>query len=658
MMRVRNIEQNGSPRRLYAVMACMGVAFLVLAGTLFRLQVARVSQFESRQKNQSLRRVRLPGIRGKIYDRNGLCLADNRPTYSIALFPEEIRCSGAFSKTVDRALEVMNEVTEITGLAPVLSRVDIRKHIDFYRPYPLVLWRDISAETMARLAEQGGDIPSVDIYTQATRNYPYSPDTSHIIGYVGRADPATDEKTKYSYYLPEMGGRAGLEKLFDPFLRGEAGAKLLQVDVGIYRHGELARRAPKRGGDLRLTLDMEVQWLAQEALEGYRGAVVVLDPNNGDVLAMLSAPGFDANLFVPYITTRNWKMFSEDSGKPLFNRAAAGLYPPGSTFKPLVGLAAATADPAAPRKVYNCPGSFQVGKRTFHDWNPRGHGKVNMRKALEESANTYFFKTALSCGWRPIVEQARAVGLGKKTGVEVGYEEGGLVPDDQWKRSDGRGGWSAGDTCNLAIGQGFLEVTPIQMAMVTATIANGGWLYRPRLVQAYCPPEGETFIDNPSRRVGKMAWPADALRAVRGGMHDVVMGHNGTGKRAAVEGLVFAGKTGTAEYGRKSEGRKHTWMIAFAPFDEPQYAIAFLIEDGASGGMTVAPRMKILMQGLYEKMKKEGRIRRTEDGGQRSEYFGNQYTHSLQSEIENLKLAIPNSSSITHQSSLSPGGAS
>jgi penicillin-binding protein 2 len=642
MMRVRNIEQTGSPRRLYAVMACMGIGFLVLTGTLFRLQVARVSQFESRQKIQSLRRVRLPGIRGKIYDRNGLCLADNRPTYSIALFPEEIRCSGAFSKTIDRAHEVMCEVAGITGLDPVLSREDIRKHINWYRPYPLILWRDVSAQAMARVAEQGTDIPGADIYVQATRTYPYGPQTAHLIGYAREAEPDPENEERYNYYLPEISGHAGLEKLFDPFLRGEAGAKLVQVDVAIYRHGELAVRSPKAGGDLRLTIDIDVQMLAQDALEGCRGAVVVLDPDNGDVLAMVSAPGFDSNLFVPYITTKDWNRLSEDPASPMLNRAVAGQYPPGSTFKPLVGLAAATADPSAPRTVYDCPGSLQVGNRAFHDWNPRGHGKLNMRQALEESANTYFFKTALHCGWRPIIEQARAVGLGQKTGVEVGFEEPGLVPDDQWKRSDGRGGWSDGDTCNLAIGQGYLLVTPVQMAMVTATIANGGWLYRPRLVQAYRPSEEKTFIDNPSRRVGKMAWPAEALNAVRGGMRDVVMSPKGTGRNAAVEGLVYAGKTGTAEYGRISEGKKHTWMIAFAPFDEPKYAVAFLIEDGVSGGTTVAPRMKILMEGLYEKMKREGRVQqRTEVRGQKSE-------------IGSLKPAVPDPSFINHHSSISP----
>ncbi|HKL20721.1 MAG TPA: penicillin-binding transpeptidase domain-containing protein, partial [Tichowtungia sp.] len=269
--------------------------------------------------------------------------------------------------------------------------------------------------------------------------------------------------------------------------------------------------------------------------------------------------------------------------------------------------------------VYDCPGSFRVGRRIMRDWNPAGHGERDMRGALMRSANVYFFKTILENGWQPVVQQAAAVGFGEKTGVEVDYEASGLLPDTEWQREAGHGTWTDGDSCNLAIGQGFLAVTPIQMAMYTATIANGGILYRPRLVQAYRAPGDEQFTESPLRREGKMDWSRSALTTVRGGMRDVIMAEEGTGKRAAVEGLDYAAKTGTAEYGIKSEGKKHTWMIAFAPFDQPQYAVAFLIEDGLSGGRTVGPRMKLLMEGLLNKMKTEGRVQETGAGKQGAE---------------------------------------
>jgi len=323
-VRIRRTERSSS-LRIYVVLFLMIGGFLVLAGSLWRLQVSKMSQFEDRQKIQSLRRVRLPGIRGKIYDRDGLCLADNRPTYSIALFPEGISQPGSWSKTIDHAMEVMGDVSEITGLPPVIDRDKIKTHLRRRLPLPLILWRDIAPVSMARFSEQGIGLCGVDLYTQATRNYPYSPYTSHLLGYVGRANLDELKKARdFSYYLPEMGGRAGLEQLFDDFLRGEAGGKIVQIDVSGYRHGELARREPKRGGDLLLTLDMEVQLLAHKALSTNRGAVVVLDPNNGDVLAMLSGPGYDANLFVPYIRSKDWKALSENPGKPLLNRAVAG----------------------------------------------------------------------------------------------------------------------------------------------------------------------------------------------------------------------------------------------------------------------------------------------------------------------------------------------
>ena len=607
-MKIRRIKQIPD-LRIYVTLGLMIAAYLVLFGALWRLQVNQVSRFESKIKNQSLRRVRLPGIRGKIYDRNGLCLADNRPSYCIALFPEEIR-SPQLSNTIENALATITNVANVTGLTPRLDRKDIEKHIDWYRPLPLALWRNITPTVMARFAEQANDIPGVGLYTQATRRYPYSPYTSHLLGYVGETEPSqNDVEERSNYSLDEMVGRAGLEKLFDPFLRGKPGTKLVQVDVGIYRYKDLMRKAPEPGGDLRLTLDMEVQLLAHQALGTNRGAVVVLDPNNGDVLAMVSGPGYDANRFVPYITSRDWKALSENPAKPLLNRAVAGAYPPGSTFKPLVALTAALENPNAISTVYDSPATFRIGRRVVHT---HGHGKVDMRQAIEQSANVYFFKTALACGWKPIIEQALAVGLGQKTGVEVDYEATGIVPDAVWMKAHQKGAWTDGDTCNLAIGQGYLTTTPIQMAMLTATIANGGYLYGPRLIQAYRKPEDDEFTEAPLRRIGKMKWSQSELTTVRGGMRDVVMGEKGTARRIRVEGLDVAAKTGTAEYWTVVDGKRktknHTWMIAFAPFEDPQVAIAFLIEDGVSGGRTVGPRLKMLLEGLYTKMKTEGRV--------------------------------------------------
>jgi penicillin-binding protein 2 len=613
-MRIRRTREFPT-LRIYVALGLMGMAYLLLLGALWRLQGAKSQDFEKRFEAQSLRRVRLPGIRGKIYDRNDLCLADNRPNYTLALFPEEIR-RPRFKQTIDRAMEVIQQASEIIGMDPVTSRKDLEAHIEGYRPLPLVLWRDISPTAIARFAELGIDVPGIDIYTQAARLYPYSPYTSHLIGYVGEVEPTlTEDDEFFNYNLDEMFGRAGLEKLKDSFLRGEAGEKLVQVDVGIYRHRDLATRAPKRGGDLRLTLDMEVQLLAHQALGTNTGAVVVLDPNNGDVLSMVSNPGYDANLFVPYITSKVWRQLADDPAKPMLNRAVAGTYPPGSTFKPLVALTAALVDPHAISTVYDSPSTFRVGGRTIRT---HGHGEVDMRQAIEQSANVYFFKTALACGWQTIIEQSLKAGLGRKTGVEVDYEASGFVPNAEWMRKTGKGGWTDGDTCNLAIGQGYLLTTPLQMAMLTATIANGGILYKPRLVQATRAPDDEHFKEASIREEGLMNWSQTALTTVRGGMRDVISGEKGTARSYGVDGCDYAAKTGTAEYWDWSTGHKeiknHAWMIAYAPFHNPQYAIAFVIEDGDSGGRTVGPYLKILIEGLFQKLKNEGRLPNSEFG--------------------------------------------
>ena len=609
-MRIRRIKDKEFPSaRIYVALGLMGLGYCVLLGSLWRLQKFERSSLEERHETQSLRLVRLPAIRGKIYDRNDICLADNTPDYSLALYVENIPRSRTEQKTRETALQVVEQVSELIGLEPQVDADDIRMHYSRRRPMPLTLWRNLKATQMARFSEMAVDIPGVDLYTQMSRAYPYGPYLSHLIGYVGRADiQKLNEEERYNYYLPDLVGRDGLEKVFDEFLRGEAGGKIVQIDVSGYHRDEMLRREPKRGGDIRLTLDTEIQLLAHQALGTNVGAVVVLDPNNGDVLAMVSSPSYDANLFVPSISREDWQRLNGDPDRPLYNRATAGAYPPGSTFKPLVGLAASRVDPHAISTVYDSPSTFRIGRRVVHT---HGHGEVDMRQAIEESANVYFFKTALACGAQPILDEALAIGLGQKTGIQVSYEVGCVVPTAEWMRTTNKGGWTDGDTCNLSIGQGYLTTTPLQMAMVTATIANGGTLYKPRIVQALRSPDEDHFVDAPVRKEGSMNWSQTALTTVRGGMRDV-LGENGTAPRAAVEGFDYAAKTGTAEYKENVDGvvedKNHAWMIAFAPFQNPQYAVAFIIEDGVSGGRTVGPRLKLLMSGLYEKLKNEGRV--------------------------------------------------
>ena len=566
-------------RTLLVVMLC---GFGLLAGGMWFKQVAHGDRYQQSLQKQSVRRVRLPGRRGRIYDSRGLCLADNRPSYCIAVYLEELRQSGGWTRTIDRVELMLDRLALVLGIPREISREDIATHVRKRLPLPLLAWRDVSPEVLARFSERAGHAPGVDVYVQAVRTYPIGKRACHIIGYVGRADPAGFEDNPYHYYLPEMAGRRGIEAKLDEALRGEAGGRLVRVDVSGFRHEDLGGRAPRAGSDVLLAIDMNAQRIAEEALGDDPGAVVILDPRNGDVLAMASTPGFNPNDFVPSISTARWAAMRDDKDTPLRNRAVVGGYAPGSIFKPVVAMAALENDQSTAATSYKCDGVLNVGNTSFRCWTRGRHGVLAMREALMRSCNVYFYRLGMNMGHEYIAHMARAVGLGRKTGINLPYEISGLVPDGAWVRAERDHRWRVGDTCNLSIGQGALTVTPLQMALVTSAIANGGHLYRPRLIKGVRQPGQSEFRELPIKVANELNWSPRSIQVVREGMRDVIMAKRGTGKLARVEGLTAAGKTGTAEYGRKSEGRKRGWMIAFAPYDEPRYVVAVLIENAAA----------------------------------------------------------------------------
>ncbi len=586
--------------RVLAALVGMLAAMGFLAWRLWGFQVDQGRVYEENQYRQSVRRVRLPGIRGRIFDRHGTCLADNEPNYGLAIYLEELHQPGPQSRTVARIENLVSDLSRKLGVPPALTADDIRNHLKKRTPLPLVAWRNLDATALARWAELVAQEPGVDIYWDTVRIYPQSNTAAHLLGYVGRTsfDPGADDET-FHYYLPEMEGKAGLEKKLDPLLRGAHGGRLVRVDVAGFRRQDMGERAPQMGQDVALALDVRIQRLAEQVLAGWRGAVVVMDPSTGDVLAMASAPGYDPNRFVPAISLPQWRELLQDPGKPLMNRAAAGLYAPGSIFKPVVAMAALEGHYATPHTQHHCPGFFSLGNATFRCWYHPGHGLLDMRQSLQNSCNVYYFKLALGMGYEPVYHMAAALGLGQKTGAEVDYEAAGLLPDNYWKQQVLHDSWRDGDTCNAAIGQGPVMVTPLQMAVVAAALANGGHVLRPRVVLGARRPGAERYTPNPPQVVNEMNWSAAALQTVRGGMQDVVMAPAGTGNKARVPGVTMAGKTGTAEYGRKEEGRKFGWMIAFAPFVRPRYAVAMVFEDALSGGATAAPLMRELMTGLF-----------------------------------------------------------
>jgi penicillin-binding protein 2 len=575
--------------RARIVLAAMLLALLGLTGVLWGVQVRQAPEFRSSLDRQSVRRVRLPAVRGAILDRNGQCLADNRPSYCMAVYVEELRRPGRIERTIENVERVVAALAAVLELPVEIDRDAIDRHLRMQRPLPLLVWRDMGPDALARWAESDTAFPGVDIYVEPVRVYPHGSAAAHVLGYVGRADPDPDAEP-YHYYVPEMDGANGVELVYNARLTGEAGGRLLRVDASGYKHAEIGEREPVPGSDIVLTLDIRLQALAERVIAGRRGAVVVLDPRNGDVLAMASAPGFDPSQFSPALDPADWARLKSDPDKPFFNRAISGAYPPGSTFKPIVAFAALENGRAEPETVFDCPGYFEVGGVRFRCWRSAGHGRIAMVKALEQSCNAYFCQLGLQCEYPRIYHMADALGLGRRTGIDLPGEGTGLLPSNAWKRRTQGDSWRAGDTCNASIGQGALAFTPLQMAVATAAIANGGSVYRPRL--RFEPgARGEL--------VNAMRWSARALRTVRQGMYDVVQAPSGTGKRVRIEAAAMGGKTGTAEYGPRENRRKYTWMVVFAPFEAPRYAVAAVIEDAVSGGITVAPRLRVLMDGAF-----------------------------------------------------------
>lgn len=594
-------------RLLLLWLALMGL-FVPLVYRLWNLQVAQGMEYQRRLVKQSLRSVRIPGVRGRILDRQGERLADNRPSYCISLYLEELRQSGSLQRTVDNVMDRLDRIAEVLDRPRELGPEAVRVHLSRRTPLPLVAWRDLDETAMARFTEHAAEFPGADLSVEPVRTYPQQVSACHLLGYVGRAEiPGADADggapEKFHYYLPEMAGKAGIEKRLDGVLRANAGGKLeIQVDVAGFKFDEVSRRAPGRGSDVHLALDRRIQLAAEAVLAGERGAAVVVDPRNGDVLALASSPGYDPNLFVPTVTAEAWNRLLMDEGRPLFNRATGGEYAPGSTFKPLVLLAALHNGKISPGTRFACPGYLDLGTARFRCWQHWGHGSLDLRSALRYSCNVYLYHAALTCGPEAVQALARACGFGRKTGISLDFERAGLVPDDAWKRAERRDSWRDGDTCNLSIGQGALLVTPLQLAMFAAALANGGTLWQPRLVTQIAPADGSPQAIAPAPAPDGPRWDAPHIRAVREGMREAVNEQDGSGKRAALPNVTVAAKTGTAEYGVKGSGRKMTWMIAFAPYDDPRYAVALLVEDGISGGTTAAPRVKELLARVFHEV--------------------------------------------------------
>ncbi len=621
------------------------LAFLFLCGLgglvakLWYEQVLRGTKWSSRLASRSEVTVRIPSVRGEIRDRNGVTLVTNRASYEVDFYLPDMergyrRQMGTvpqieFLQTVrqmkkkQREADIVRIVNESVvprleelKLAEDYNSERLQKHFRNNREVPYTYREEIDFTTIARFAEHNVGLPGVEIGIKPVRIYRYGAMAAHLLGYVGAVndiDRQPDVKD-YTFYSPDVEGKSQVELYLDKWIRGKPGMRVMQRSVKGVIEGEVRRIPPTPGNNVFLTIDARIQFIVERALRQSgigRGAAVVVNPNNGEILAMASVPSFDPNIFIPSVSTEDWDKLNNDETDPLTNRAIQG-YAPGSTYKCAIALAGLAAGIPASR-TYNCSGSVTYGTKAMKCWiADKGgtHGNLNLPDALKNSCNCFFYQYGNAAGIEKIDLVGEALGLGKKTNLPLSGENGGILPSPEWlKMTSPSERWSQGYTANTSIGQGFVLASPVQMAMLTATIANRGISYEPRLVHRVLDQQG---VDVKDQETGKLVAPheprirADLHKAgvtdqqieqVREGMRRVVA--DGTGKRAQIKGVEVAGKTGTAQFWRGTKKDNHTWFIAFAPYDTPKFAICIMVQGAKSGGGVSAPiAQKILEESL------------------------------------------------------------
>ncbi len=618
---------------------------LLLAG-LYYVQIISQKKYENSLKVQSFRTVRVPAARGRIFDRNGNVLADNQPRYNINLFLEDIRPQFTYEYTnslvkefvaehhrrpkgeverselarIARYRVASNIVWEVSSavlpLPLVLMPVPFEKHYAEKRAIPMPIVTDLTPQQMAVFLERSWDLPGIELEVEPYRFYAHGSLAAHALGYVqheNKEDDAAESETAFHYRLPDYKGMTGLEGGFNDELRGVPGAKAILVNNVGYRQSEETWQEPVPGKSVVLTLDLDVQKAAERALlmsgPDTRGAAVVLDCKTGDILAMASAPSYDLNMFVrPHdFSTNEWERLNDEVLAPQYNRALQGAYHPGSIFKIIVALAGFEAGMINPADTVTVPPdkTFWLGRHPIRDTAPPG--VYDFKEAFKHSCNCYFITNGLRIGLDRILEMGSRFNLGEKTGVvQPSLEQRGYFPQVGRRVKDDGGRWTEGDTANLSIGQGEIMVTPLQMALMTAAVANGGKLLKPRLVVELEDQQTSRRIDTmPESQVDRViSLQPRTLNLVRSAMLADVEEEGGSGKAAYIPGMGISGKTGTAQVMKNGRMDHITWFVSFAPFQNPKYAVVVMVESGTSGGGTCAPKAKEIYKTI-EKIENE-----------------------------------------------------
>ena len=580
------------------------LAFALLIGRFVFLQVLQHDYYTTRAEDNRISLVPIPPDRGVITDRNGLVLARNYSAFTLEITPSKV-------ESLDQTIEALGELIEIQPK----DKRRFRKLLEESRSFEsLPIRTRLTDEEVARFAANRFRFPGVEVKARLFRQYPFGPVAAHAIGYINRINKADldfigEQGQSANYKGTEHIGKTGLEKSYEFHLHGETGYEKVEIDAGGRAVRSLSRTPPTPGNNLTLTLDIKLQEMAERAFGERRGALVAIEPSTGGILALVSTPTFDPNLFVDGIRSEDWDQLNNSPSRPMINRALNGAYPPGSTYKPFMALAALETGKRTPAQAIADPGFFSFGGHTFRDDKKGGHGMVDMYKSIVHSCDTYYYMLANDMGIDNIARFMAPIGFGSKTGIDIDGESVGVLPSPEWKKRRFKKAeqqkWFAGETISIGIGQGYNNFTPIQLAQAMAALANDGVLFKPHLVKHVTDSRSgdKTMIEPEPLRV--LPWKKQNIETIKKAM--VGVNTEGTGARAfAGAEYVSGGKTGTAQvfslkggeyfaHKLKEELRDHALFIAFAPADKPKIAMAVLVENGGFGAQSAAPIARMVM---------------------------------------------------------------
>ncbi|HOF02475.1 MAG TPA: penicillin-binding protein 2 [Atribacterota bacterium] len=561
-------------KRLNDFFILITLCFVIILLNLWYLQIIRGKEFEQRAINNCIRALVEEAPRGEIYDQQGNILVTNRPAVNFSVIPAEI--SNYQTLTDD-----LSSIIPIDS-ASFLSKLKNLKQNPFQA---LTIKRDLEKDKIVAIEEQKYKFKGTLLTVQPERKYLYHNFAAHLLGYVNEVSEEELKSTTFDNLIGgDMVGKSGLERYYDSFLRGEKGRKEVEIDALGREVTILKSQKPVAGNDIYLTLNSELQRFIEEQMNGKKGAIILSEPHTGKILAMVSYPDYDPNIFTQQITLKQWQEIAQNKDNILCNRTIQSVYPPGSVFKLVTAIAALEEGIIDINSSVYCPGYYKVGDVTFRCWKETGHGSRAIVDAIANSCNVFFYTMGHRLGIDRLSHYAKLMGFGESTGISLPAEQVGLVPSQEWKRKTFNQSWYPGDSVNMSIGQGFLLVTPLQVHNMLCLIVNDGCYYKPYYVERIVSPSGEIMEQFEPEIVKEIDVAKDTFRIIKEGMRRVV--ESGTGYLANIEEMKIAGKTGTAQ---NPQGENHAWFIGFAPFEHPEVCITVFIEHGGDGSATAAP---------------------------------------------------------------------